>query len=166
MLSLIVREIFTLAEVICKIIEFMDSTSSYKVMTWMGIGGRYLTNIVPIKCKLWKIFLHRHILLAVWNADGAGFDSVGDVCSFHLSDLFLTQERIQTLQGIYTYMHGIILLSYIRSVATETCKPKPTELSCLEKMYGALVQFGYYQHRYEWKGRCLWCSNTVRLLSA
>ena len=30
-------------------------------------------------------------------------------------------------------------------------------------MYGALVQFDYRQHRYEWKG--LWCSSTVRLLS-
>ena len=29
---------------------------------------------------------------------------------------------------------------------------------------GALVQFGCYQHRYEWKG--LWCSSTVWLLSA
>ena len=57
MLSLIVREIFTLVEVIYKNIEFVDSTSSYmyKVMTRMGsmgIGGRYLTNIVPIKSKL------------------------------------------------------------------------------------------------------------------
>ena len=32
------------------------------------------------------------------------------------------------------------------------------------KIYGALVQFGCYQHRYEWKD--LWCSSTVRLLSA
>ena len=31
------------------------------------------------------------------------------------------------------------------------------------KIYGALVQFSCYQHRYEWKG--LWCSSTVRLLS-
>ena len=28
---------------------------------------------------------------------------------------------------------------------------------------GALVQFGCYQHRYEW--RDLWCSSTVQLLS-
>ena len=28
---------------------------------------------------------------------------------------------------------------------------------------GALVQFGCYQHRYEWKD--LWCSSTVQLLS-
>ena len=27
--------------------------------------------------------------------------------------------------------------------------------------WGALVQFGCYQHRYEWKG--LWCSSTVWL---
>ena len=32
------------------------------------------------------------------------------------------------------------------------------------KIYGALVQFGCYQHRYEWK--VLWCSSTVRLLSS
>ena len=31
------------------------------------------------------------------------------------------------------------------------------------KIYGALVQFGCYQHRYEWKD--LWCSSTVQLLS-
>ena len=30
-------------------------------------------------------------------------------------------------------------------------------------MYGTLVQFGCYQHRYEYKG--LWCSSTVWLLS-
>ena len=30
------------------------------------------------------------------------------------------------------------------------------------KIYGALVQFGCYQHRYKWQG--LWCSSTVRLL--
>ena len=32
------------------------------------------------------------------------------------------------------------------------------------KVCGVLVQFGCYQHRYEWKG--LWCSCTVWLLSA
>ena len=31
------------------------------------------------------------------------------------------------------------------------------------RTYGALVQFGCYQHRCEWKG--LWCSSTVWLLS-
>ena len=31
------------------------------------------------------------------------------------------------------------------------------------KIYGALVQFGCCQHRYEWKG--LWYSSTVPLLS-
>ena len=31
------------------------------------------------------------------------------------------------------------------------------------RICGALVQFGCYQHKYEWKG--LWCSSTVRLLS-
>ena len=30
------------------------------------------------------------------------------------------------------------------------------------KIYGVLVQFGYYQHRYEWTD--FWCSNTVQLL--
>ena len=29
---------------------------------------------------------------------------------------------------------------------------------------GALVQFGCYQHRYEW-AKDLWCSSTVQLLS-
>ena len=31
------------------------------------------------------------------------------------------------------------------------------------RVYGALVQFGFYQLRYEWKG--LWCFSTVRVLS-
>ena len=31
------------------------------------------------------------------------------------------------------------------------------------RIYGALVQFGCYRYRHEWKG--LWCSNTVWLLS-
>ena len=35
---------------------------------------------------------------------------------------------------------------------------------CTWRICGTLVQFGCYQHRYEWKD--LWCSSTVWLLSA
>ena len=37
-----------------------------------------------------------------------------------------------------------------------------TQIRMGRMIYGALVQFGCYQHRCEWKG--LWCSSTVQLL--
>ena len=47
-----------------------------------------------------------------------------------------------------------------QSYACERCIPTQTWIG--QRICGALVPFGCYQHRYEWKG--LWCSSTVQLL--
>ena len=96
---------------------------------------------MPLNVNYEKYFLHRYILLALWNTDGAGFDSVGDVCSLHLSDLFLAQERIQTLQGIYAWHYSSVIGIVATNIQTQT-------------------------YRVFMFGKDVWCSSTNGLLSA
>ena len=60
----------------------------------------------------------------------------------------------------------MVTLSFFHFQLAYTNVDGMTDLWCfstVQRIYGALVQFGCYQHRYEWKG--LWCSSVVWLLS-
>ena len=77
---------------------------------------------------------------------------------YHHSTLYLVSlEPRELLLEPYVLFH--LALAYAREPQLSGFK---TTFTC--RVCGALVQFGCYQHRYEWKD--LWCSSTVRLLSA
>ena len=74
------------------------------------------------------------------KAGGPGFDSQW------LPWIFLSSSWLTNVDG----MKDLWCSSAVRLLSTQ--------IAMNERIYGALIPFGCYQHRYEWKG--LWCSDS------
>ena len=102
--------------------------------------------------------LHRNLLKLPpqWIMQLTRGSKLSIVCAFKKMDHFDVTSPRSIERAIYNYSVVQHSMSYAW---------RCTYSGTLTKTYGALrlVQFGCYQHWYEWKG--LWCSNTVRLLS-
>ena len=70
---------------------------------------------------------------------------------------------LMTALGFFFSSSWLTNVDGMKDLWFSSCSSAAINTDMNEKIYGALVQFGCYQHRYEWKG--LWCSSTVWVLS-